>query len=196
MTSPDAYFGLTKLNLMIDINLLYPSVVPKSYLTELGSGNCSYEDFGPNLMLMLSLDLDSLLRNVSPRELADAGVTEADAWDIAWNNLGREIQEGRLQPMIATYEDGGKLICFFRHWLGPAVIYSSGLYSWFRNELGADDLYAIVSDRDNVFVFAANCSALVRDRAEEAARKSAAESRKPFGRNLFRLLDDGPTFVE
>ncbi len=180
---------------MIDIDRLYPSVVPRSYLVDLGEGACSYEEMGPNLLVMLSLDLDSALRNVAPQELAAVGLSVPDAWDTATNNLRREILEGRLHLMIASFEDGGKDACFAAHWLGSAAISDAGLYPWFRNELGSNDLYAIVSERDSAVIFAGDCSSLVRERAEEFAAKALSESRKPFGRNLFRLDDRGPIHV-
>jgi len=181
---------------MFDINRIYPSVVPRSYLLDLGEEACSYEDLGPNLIVMLSLDLDSALRSVAPHELNEADLDESEAWAIAMNNLGREILEGRLQLMVASFEDGGKDACFAGHWLGSAAIFHHGLYPWFKNELGSDDLYAIVSERDSAVIFAGDCSTLVRERAEGFATKAMSESRKPFGRNLFRLGSDGPVYVE
>jgi len=181
---------------MLDIDHLYPSVVPRSYLKDLGGGACTYKDLGPNLIVMLSLDLDSALRNVAPQELSATGLDDAEAWDAATNNLRREILEGRLQLIVASFEDGGKDAGFAGHWLGSAAIADPGLYPWFRNELGSDDLYAIVSERDSSVIFAGDCSKLVLERAEEFAAKAFSESRKPFGRNLFRLCDDGPVHVE
>lgn len=181
---------------MLDIERLFPSVVPRSYLIDLGKAACSYRELGPHLIVMLSLDLDSALRSVAPQELSGAGLDDAEAWDAATDNLRREILEGRLQLMVASHEDGGKSAGFAGHWLGSAAITDPGLYPWFRNELGSDDLYAIVSERDSAVLFASDCSELVLGRAEEFAVKALAESRKPFGRNLFRLCDDGPVHVE
>lgn len=45
------------LAIMLDVDALFPSVVPRSYLIQLGEGACSYLDLGPNLIVMLSLEL-------------------------------------------------------------------------------------------------------------------------------------------
>jgi hypothetical protein len=180
---------------MINRQLLYPSVVPRGYLVDLGVGACSYADLGPNLIVMLSLDMDSALRNVAPLELAEIGLSEDQAWEIALANLGREVSESRLLMGVASFDDGGKAAFFDCHWLGSAAIYHAGFYPWFRNELGADELYALVSERDSAVIFAGQCSAHVRDQVEQFSAKAAAHSRKPFGRNLFRLDDEGPVHV-
>jgi hypothetical protein len=180
---------------MINRELLYPSVVPRGYLVDLGVGACSYADLGPNLIVLLSLDMDSALRNVAPLELAALELSEDQAWELAMTNLGREVSESRLLMGVASFEDGGKAAFFDGHWLGSAAIYHAGLYPWFRNELGAHDLYALVSERDSAVIFARQCSAHVREQVEQFSAKAAAHSRKPFGRNLFLLDDEGPVYV-
>ena len=181
---------------MLDRNRLFPSVAPRSYLTEFGEGSCSYAGLGPNLIIMLSLDLDSALRSVAPPELTEIALDEDDAWVVAMENLGNEISEGRLQLGIGTFDDGGKAAFFDGHWLASAAIFHNGLYPWFSTELGSDNLYALISERDSAVVFAHNCSALVRQRVELFASKAASDSRKPFGRNLSRLEADGPVHIE
>jgi hypothetical protein len=145
---------------------------------------------------MLSLDFDSALRSVAPPELIEIGLDEDQAWAVAMENLGREISEGRLRLGIGDFEDGGKAAFFDGHWLASAAIFHNGLYPWFSNELGSDDLYALISERDSAVVFSGDCSPLVRERVELFASKAASQSRKPFGRNLFRLEADGPVHVE
>ena len=180
---------------MLNKSDIYPSVAPRSYVQEVGEAACSYADLGPNLVVMLSLDLNSAIRNVSPPELIEANLTEDQAWDAAWANFGRELSEGRLQLQVAEYEDGGKAALFGGHWLASAAIFHSGLYGWFREQLGMNDLFALVSERDSAIIFSENCSVFVREHIESFASQTAAFSRKPFGLNLFRLLDGGPEYV-
>ena len=181
---------------MIDHSLVYPAVAPRSYLVDLGEGACSYTDLGPNLIVMLSLDLDSALRNVAPAELADAGLTDDGAWDLALENLGKQVSIGRLQLLVVAFQNGEKAAYFEGHWLGSAAIYHNGLYPWFQKELASNNLLALVSERDSSVIFPADCSAFTREEVERFSCNAAANARKPFGRNLFRLEVDGPTFVE
>jgi hypothetical protein len=181
---------------MLDRELLFPSVALRSYSVELGESSCSYAGLGPNLIVMLSLDLDAALRSVAPTELKEIGLDEDQAWVVAMENLGNEVAEGRLKLGIGSFEDGGKAAFFDGHWLASAAIFHNGLYPWFAEELGSNDLYALVSERESAVVFAGDCSPLVRERVELFISKAGAHSRKPFGRNLFRLEADGPVHVE
>jgi hypothetical protein len=169
---------------MLDRDSLLPSVAPRSYLTELGEGSCSYAGLGPNLIVMLSLDLDSALRSVAPPELIEIGLDEDQAWAVAMENLGREISEGRLRLGIGDFEDGGKAAFFDGHWLASAAIFHNGLYPWFSNELGSDDLYALVSERDSAVVFAGDCSPLVRERVELFASGRGAKPQALWQKSL------------
>ena len=180
---------------MLDPQSLYPSVVPRSYLTELGYESCSYAGLGPNLVVMLWHDLSSAFRSVSPVELSQIEMTEDAAWAVAMGNLSRELTEGRLQVGIGNFEDGGKAAFLDGHWLASATIFHAGLYPWFRAELGCAELCALVSERDSAVIFASDCSDLVREKAELFISKAAQFSRKPFGRNFYRLEDDGPIHV-
>lgn len=181
---------------MVDTNALYPSVVSRSYLSDLGEASCSYYSLGPNLIVMLSLDLGSALRNVGPDELSASGLTEDGAWHIAMNNLGEEIKQGRLPLQIGQLEDGTKIAFFCDHWLAAATVFHSGLYQWFSQQIGSDDLCAIISNRDSAIVYAANSSPSALNRLIDMATEMAAVSLKPFGRNVYRLMLDGPEYIE
>jgi hypothetical protein len=181
---------------MFDLKALFPSVVPRSYLIELGQGACSYHDLGPNLIVMLSLDLGSALRNVAPAEMEAAGLSDDDAWNVAMSNLGEQLSSGALKVGVGSFEDGGKAIFMDGHWLASAAIFHNGFYNWFSEQLGAERLLAIVSERDSAVVFAEESSGLVRDKVETFAKRAALESRKPFGPNVFRLDPAGPVHVQ
>jgi hypothetical protein len=180
---------------MLDLNALFPSVVPRSYLDALGEAACSYYELGPNLLVMLSLDLDSAVRNVSPVELEEAGLNEDDAWIQAMANLGEQLNTGVLQVGVGSFDDGGKAVFLDGHWLASAAIFHNGFYSWFADQLGAESVLALISERDSAVIFAENCSPLVRKKVDAFARRAALESRKPFGLNLFRLEPEGPVHV-
>lgn len=187
---------ITKLDLMLDPNALFPSVAPRTYLDALGEAACSYHELGPNLIVMLSLDLDSALRNITPVELEKAGLNEEDAWIRAMANLGEQLTNGVLKVGVGSFDDGGKAVFLDGHWLASAAIFHNGFYGWFAEQLGADSVLALISERDSAVIFAEDCSPLVREKVEAFAKRAALESRKPFGLNLFRLDQAGPTHVE
>lgn len=180
---------------MLDHNALFPSVAPRSYLDALGEAACSYHQLGPNLIVMLSLDLDSALRNVSPIELEESGLNEDDSWIRAMANLGEQLNTGALKVGVGYFDDGGKAVFLDGHWLASAAIFHNGFYGWFADLLGAQSVLALISERDSAVIFAEDCSPLVREKAEAFAKRAALESRKPFGLNLFRLEHEGPVYV-
>jgi len=181
---------------MIEVNAIFPSVVPRSYLDQLGEGACSYYDLGPNLIVMLSMDMGSALRNVSPSELKEAEITDDEAWAKAMGNLGEELSTCRLKVGVGEFEDGGKALIMDGHWLASAAIFHHGFYQWFSEQLETKKLCALVSERDSAVIFAEDCSPLVREKVEFFISKVELDSRKPFGRNFFRLEADGPTYVD
>ena len=179
----------------IDTNLLFPSVVNRSYLHDLGEEACIYLELGPNLLVMLWLDIGPAIRSTSQAELKPAGLSVDAAWHVAMSNLGEQLTTGALKVGVASFDDGEKAVFLEGHWLASAAIFHTGLYPWFSDLLGAEGLLALVSERDSLIVFAESASTLVRQRAEQFATEAALQSRKPFGMNLFRLEDDGPAYV-
>ncbi|MCR6480717.1 hypothetical protein NU688_31500 [Variovorax sp. ZS18.2.2] len=186
---------LNPLAIMLDVDALFPSVVPRSYLIQLGEGACSYLDLGPNLIVMLSLDLGSAVRNVTPNELEKSGISDDEAWAKAMGNLGAQLSGGQLKVGVGEFDDGGKAIFLDGHWLASAAIFHNGFYQWFSEQLGSDSLCALISERDSAVIFAEDCSALVSEKIESFISRVELESRKPFGRNLFTLAPEGPVYV-
>lgn len=184
-----------KFSMTIEKSRIFPTIVPRSYVDDVGETSSIYGDVGPNLVVVLTLESDTSLRNVSSSELAEAKITEDEAWIAAWQNFRSEMSEGRLQLQIVDFEDGGKAALFAGHWLASAAVLYDAMYGWFGKELGTNDLYALVSERDSAIIFSGDCSVLVRERVESFAIQAAAGSAKPFGRNLFHLRDDGPHFI-
>lgn len=181
---------------MLNLAQIYPSLANHNYLADLGEHSCIHWPLGPRIVALLWEDNDATMRSIAPLEVQGLEGGEDAAWSVAMGNLGREIETMKLTLGLATLPGGGKAAFFDQHWLASATLLHNGLIPWISNELGATELMALVPCRESIAYFSSDCGQEVLDAVESFSAKAAAASRKPFGRNLFRVTADGPVFVE
>jgi len=181
---------------MFNLTQIYPSLAPQNYLADLGEHSCIHWSLGPRIVALLWEDNDTTMRSIVPSEVQKIEGGEEGAWGIAMANLGREVDAMRLKLGIAELPGGGKAAFFDQHWLASATILHNGLISWISNELEARELMALVPCRESIAYFSSDCTTEVVEAVESFSAKASAASRKPFGRNLFRVAPEGPIFIE
>lgn len=181
---------------MLNLTQIYPSLAAQNYLTDLGEHSCIHWSLGPRIVALLWEDNDATMRNIAPFEVQELEDGEEGAWGVAMANLGREVDAMRLTLGIAVLPGGGKAAFFDQHWLASATLLHNGLIPWISNELGASELMALVPCRESIAYFSSDCDPEVIKAVESFSSKAAAASRKPFGRNLFRVAPEGPIFIE
>lgn len=181
---------------MLNLTQIYPSLATQNYVTDLGEHSCIHWSLGPRITALLWEDNNATMRSIAPSEVQEIEGGEEGAWGVAIANLGREVDALRLTLGIAEFPGGGRAAFFDQHWLASATLLHNGLIPWISNELGALELMALVPCRESIAYFSSDCAPEVVEAVESFSAKASAASKKPFGRNLFRVTPDGPIFIE
>ena len=172
---------------MVKLEEVFPCIVPERYLTEVGASNCIHRPFGNGLLAMLVIDAGNSIRSLSPGEIGALVESLDDAWDLAIYNLDQKFQRQEVVVNVVAYPSGEKAAFIGPTYLAPALLLHPGAFAWLGQLLGAEDLVATVPERDAAFVYSSSAAGDVLAGAEKFAAEAAANSRKPYGRNLFRL---------
>jgi hypothetical protein len=170
---------------------IFPCIVPISYLNAVGSSSCIHRPIGNGLVSMLVVDSGVSIRNLSPIEADDLVESIADAWHLAIYNLDQAFQNQRLVVHVMDYPSGGKGVLIGPSYLAPSLLIHPGIPLWLMQLLGAEDLLAVVPERDSAFVYSASAAADVLAGAEKFAFEAGTNSTKPYGRQLFSITTAG-----
>jgi len=181
----------------IDRTRLYPLIVPAGYLPA-GSPSPARMPLLDGLEVALVIDhpggsieegiTAGLAEYVRDIDLTDAGLTLADAYRIAIENLMSAAENGLVQAAGASGPDGKvRFVIWADHWLAATCLLLPGVYQMASSALSTKDVVAAIPHRDVLIMFADKGPA---DRAAtaEMIRENEKDGRKPITSRLLRVL--------
>jgi hypothetical protein len=127
-----------------DLNLVYPYVVPRSWVDYAGRDALVTWEFAEDVHMVLVTDRLESVQNVRPQDLDSVNETLESAFEIAAQNLARAFQQQAFQMGDATLRDG-KQIGFARgNWMAPAGgLMLGALYQRLQQLFRQDEFAAI-----------------------------------------------------
>jgi hypothetical protein len=175
----------------MDFAKVYPYVVPAGYVEH---ARFELDGFilplGHEVYAMLVHDLDGLCRNVFPEELAEAGVSLAEAHERALDNLGALAQGKAIQKSLLHGPGATKFVLWSGHWLTASCIRLPGLYSFATKALKAETLCVSIPQREAMLLFPL-ATREERDQMRAAIQEEEAAARKLVTWDLFTLSPMG-----
>jgi len=175
----------------ISLDNIFPAVTPEGYLEELGKGSYVAWDLGHDLALMLWQDQGSVIKSVSPSDLAGFGLQDDDLWNLSFQNLNRVVNNGDIKIEAVGFPGDETVVVAGPHWLASSLVLHGGLHAFISEQIGSQDLMAVVPDREMAVFFSNNCSAQLRSSVESICADIVRASRKPFGWRLFSYSTEG-----
>ena len=134
---------------------------------------------------------------VSPEQLAEAGLTAAEAHRLALDNLDRFAEaDGRLSiQMLGAVGDAVNFLLYSDHPRAAACLRLPDLYGHSRELLKADALCAVAPQRESLVVFP-DRSPEYRALIVGKLRRIEADAQWPLSLGLFELTAAGPKPIE
>ena len=102
-------------------NLLYPYVVPASWVEFASTEALVSWQMSEDVHLVLVFDGQGTVQSASPRVLSDLGLDPDEAFDVAAYNLGQAWQRLEFDLGLATLGDGTRIGCARGNWMAPAA---------------------------------------------------------------------------
>lgn len=175
---------------------IYPVVCHENYLNELGESNYFAADFAADLALVLWHDKGDIAKMVAPAELATLGVSKADLWNHAFENLNRELNQGQIHFDVVGFPNDEKILVAGPHWLASTLAIHEGLYPFVADQIGSPDILVVVPAREKAIFFPKSCSPSLLSAVQAIAGDVAKASLKPFGWRLLSFSQDGAEAVQ
>ncbi|WP_395751627.1 hypothetical protein [Prosthecobacter sp.] len=172
--------------------LLYPYIVTKEYLEHGAPQPDGFtKPLGQGVYATLVCDLNGLVRNVLPTELAQAGLSSDEALARAQANLEKMIQSQTIHSAVLPKGPHGKpFVLFGGHWGAASVCTWSGLHRIAARALGTERLVLSIPHREALIIFADGESDYITA-MQEMIRENEADGTKPLTWDLFVLAPDG-----
>ena len=102
-------------------NLLYPYVVPASWVEFASTEALVSWQMSEDVHLVLVFDGQGTVQSASPRVLSDLGLDPDEAFDVAAYHLGQAWQRLEFDLGLATLGDGTRIGCARGNWMAPAA---------------------------------------------------------------------------
>lgn len=172
----------------VDPKFVFPCLTHESYLHE-GKDGIVTMPLGHGLVTMLWLDQGSVLKNVSTADFQKLGLDEDGAWNLAFENLNRALNDGQFHFEVVGFTDGEKILVARGHWLTATLMLHGGLYTFVSEQLRTDEICAAAPHREMLIFFGRNCSVHIRTAVGGIFKDAQAESRKPFQFGIFKFSE-------
>lgn len=135
-------------------NLLYPYVVPTSWVEFASSDAVVSWQLADDVHIVLVFDGQGTVHTASPRVLTDLDLDVDDAFDVAAFNLGQAWQRLEFEVGLATLGDGTRIGCARGNWMAPAAgLLFGNFYSELADEFDCSELAAIAVNQNCLFAF-------------------------------------------
>lgn len=137
-----------------DLHLIYPYVVPKSWVSHVGADALVSWQFTEDVHVVLVIDRFGNVQNVRPEDLQQVHESVESAFEIAAQNLSRALKDGEFEIGGATLRDGIEIAYSRGNWMAPAGgLMLSALYQGMQKQFGGDEFAAIAVNQQCLFAF-------------------------------------------
>ncbi|MEV0674502.1 hypothetical protein [Mycobacterium sp. NPDC050441] len=177
----------------IDVDQIYPYLVPEDYPDALSTGAQSQRRIGHGLSVALVTPTGpadaQILGAVGSANLAGAGIDLATAYGHADQALSAALSAGQIAlEFFDRGPAGAPTVVVSGSWLAATTLVAPGLYERMTRFLG-DDILAAVPHRELLFLFGAQAGAAMTEVVAAEHRSGG----KPLTTGFFTLDHDGPT---
>jgi hypothetical protein len=184
----------SSLSVTAKVEKIYPYVVPREYLSYgAHESDGMTRSLGGELYVVLVRDVNGLVTNVRPEELANLKLSSAETQHIADQHLGQLIKNQTIKSTRFPNGPHNKpFVLFDGHWAAATSITWSGLHAALSKALGAEELLISIPHREAMIVFGMGDESYVADMKKLVLEKES-DGRKPLTMHLFKLSKDGVT---
>lgn len=177
-----------------NLHLLYPYVVPRSWVDYVGADSLLTWDFSEDVRMVLVIDGLGTVRNAKSQDLAEAGLSVEDAFDVAANNLGKAFQAGDFQLGGATLIDGTNIGMARGNWMAPAgALMLGNFYEMLKENLGGEEFAAVAVNQQCLFAFPTDDKTLGSQSLRIAIEDEFRGHPKPISRAWLKLDGTWPS---
>lgn len=177
----------------VKLDLIYPYVVPKSWVEYAGADDLVSWPFSDDVRMVIVVDGKGTVRNLRPHELDDLGETVESIFDVAARNLARSFEKGEFELGAVTLIDGVQVGCARGNWMAPAGGLILGtLYEAMKEQFGADDFAAIAVNQECLLAFPTDERTLASKSLRIAIEDQFSGHRKPVSRTWLKLHGGWP----
>lgn len=176
----------------VDVDQIYPYLVPEDYPDALAAGAQSQRRIGHGLSVALVTPTGpadaQILGAVGAANLADAGIDLATAYGHADRALSAALSAGQIAlEFFERGPSGAPAVVVSGSWLAATTLVAPGLYERMTRFLG-DDIVAAVPHRELLFLFGPQSGAAMA----EVVAAEHRDARKPLTTGFFTLDQGGP----
>ncbi|MDM0058961.1 hypothetical protein [Variovorax fucosicus] len=177
-----------------NLHLLYPYVVPKSWVNYIGADSLLTWDFSDDVRMVLVIDGQGMVRNAKSQDLSEAGLSVEEAFEVAASNLGKAFQVGEFQLGGATLIDGTRIGMARGNWMAPAgALMLGNFYEMLRENLGHDEFAAVAVNQQCLFAFPTDEKTLASKSLRIAIEDEFRGHNKPISRTWLKLDGTWPS---
>jgi hypothetical protein len=137
-----------------DLNLIYPYIVPKSWVNYAGSDSLLAWEFSEDVHMVLVVDRLGTVQNVRPNDLEGVHESPESLFEIAAQNLSKSFQQQEFEVGGATLLDGKQIGYSRGNWMAPAGgLMLSVLYEGLQKQFRQDEFAAIAVNQQFLIAF-------------------------------------------
>jgi hypothetical protein len=174
----------------IDMERIYPYVVPASYLPT-GGDAVPPPELGHGCYVMFAEDFDGAARVLYPENLASEGHGFSDAMKASTRNLARAVSARAVSIARSTAGPRAEpTIVFGPEWLAASCLFLPDLHAFVSEKLGPGPLLCSIPHRDCMIVFRGDDPSYVSE-MRTFVETAEADGRKPLTRGLFAIEPGG-----
>jgi hypothetical protein len=175
------------------LDLVYPYVVPKSWVEYVGEQSLFTWEFSDDVRMVLVVDGSGSVRNLRPQDLEAVGETAESAFDIAARNLAAAYQRQEFEIGIATLKDGTRIGGARGNWMAPAGgLMIGALFESMKENFHAEEFAAVAPNQQCLFAFALDDATLHSESLRLAIDDEFRSGVKPISRSWLLLNGQWP----
>lgn len=183
--------SITELDVM---DRLYPYVVPKTYLDEIGRLPEGYaRSLGHGLYVIYVFDLDGAVRMLNTDDIQKLNSTPELVYSKAIENLEKIASERKISiKSFPTGPQGKPFMLIADHWSAATCILLPRLDAMAKHALGVNEYCIVIPHRDVMLIFPKGDENYRKEMLEFIREKEAEDCRKPLTWQLFTIKDTFP----
>lgn len=172
---------------------LFPYVVPGSWVGHTGFDSLISWEISSDVFIVLVFDGLGTVRNVRPEDLSELNLDEAEAFQVAAQNLAEAWHGGQVDLGCATLLDGTQVGCARGSWMAPAAgLILGDFHAALAEQFGTSAFVAVAVNQECLFAFPTDDITLTSTSLRTALDDAFNGHRKPISRQWLHLDGEWP----
>jgi hypothetical protein len=168
-----------------EINNIYPYIITDAYPKE---QTLFVDTLGHGLYVTLVYDEKGLVRNVTPKELEESGMTITQLKDSAISNLAKAVKSQQVTTVLYITNDSIPFALFTDSWLSASCILLPDLKEKLSQHLGSESLFVCIPNRDAMLVFP-KLTEEQKLNTQQFVKEKESGATKPLSFDFFKIID-------